>query len=176
MDKKLGETINLCVEKMNSKRQVMGKLAWSRGTNLTCTWYLTSLETQLRQTAKVKLSKFFLYIHSYTHLITSSALNECLLVHNSQNNCSTECLWLHVTQKSIEVWLRNKCHKIYLRGPFGIFCLYVILTIWYLKAQTIETSSLPTDSSRPLFKQIEIFSGILYVSTVSTFLNIRASY
>ena len=35
MDKKLGETINLCVEKMNSKRQVMGKLAWSRGTNLT---------------------------------------------------------------------------------------------------------------------------------------------
>ena len=33
MDKKLGETINLCVEKMNSKRQVMGKLAWSRGTN-----------------------------------------------------------------------------------------------------------------------------------------------
>ena len=37
MDKKLGETINLCVEKMNSKRQAMGKLAWSRGTNLTCT-------------------------------------------------------------------------------------------------------------------------------------------
>ena len=31
MDKKLGETINQCVEKMNSKRQVMGKLAWSRG-------------------------------------------------------------------------------------------------------------------------------------------------
>ena len=37
MDKKLRETINLCVEKMSSKRQVMGKLAWSRGTNLTCT-------------------------------------------------------------------------------------------------------------------------------------------
>ena len=29
--------------------------------------------------------------------------------------------------------------------------------------QTIETSSLPTDSSRPLFKNIEIFSGILTV-------------
>ena len=37
MDKKLGETTNLCVEIMNNKRQVMGKLAWSRGTNLTCT-------------------------------------------------------------------------------------------------------------------------------------------
>ena len=30
-----------------------------------------------------KLSKC-LYIHSYTHLITSSALNECLLIHNFQ--------------------------------------------------------------------------------------------
>ena len=30
-----------------------------------------------------------------------------------------------------------------------------------LRAQTIETSSLPTDYWRPLFKQIEIFSGIL---------------
>ena len=36
-----------------------------------------------------KLSKC-LYVHSYTHLITSSAHNECLLVHNFQNNCSTE--------------------------------------------------------------------------------------
>ena len=33
MDKKLGESTNLCVEIMNSKQQVMGKLAWSRGTN-----------------------------------------------------------------------------------------------------------------------------------------------
>ena len=40
---------------------------------------------------------------------------------------------------------------------------YVILTISYLRAQTIETSSLPTDSSRPLFKHIAIFSGILTV-------------
>ena len=82
-----------------------------------------------------------------------------ILVHNFHwNNCSTECHWWHVTQKSVEVWLHNKCHKIYLSGPLGIFCLYVILTISYLRAQTIETSSLPTDSSRPLFKQIEIFS------------------
>ena len=39
-----------------------------------------------------KLSKC-LYIHSYTHLITSSELKECLLIHNFQNNCSTECHW-----------------------------------------------------------------------------------
>ena len=56
-------------------------------------------------------------------------------------------------------------------GPFGNFCNLrhpnPVLTIWYLRAQTIETSSLPTDSSRPLFKQIEI---------LSTFINIRASY
>ena len=80
-------------------------------------------------------------------------------------------------QKCIEVWLHNNCHKIYLSGPFGIFCLYIILTISYLRAQTIETSSLPTGSSRPLFKQIKIFLEYwLYISTVSTFLNIRASY
>ena len=36
-------------------------------------------------------------------------------------------------------------------------------TISYLRAQTIETSSLHTNSSRPLFKQIEISSGILSV-------------
>ena len=32
MDKKFGKTTNLCVEIMNSKRQVMGE-TWSRGTN-----------------------------------------------------------------------------------------------------------------------------------------------
>ena len=46
---------------------------------------------------------------------------------------------------------------------FTIFCLYVILTNSYLRRQTIETSSLPTDSSRPQFEQIEIFSSILTV-------------
>ena len=45
--------------------------------------------------------------------------------------------------------------------PSGFFVFYVILTISYLRKQTIETSSLPTDSSRPLFEQMEIFSGIL---------------
>ena len=37
-----------------------------------------------------KLSKC-LYIHSYTHLLTSSALNEYLLVLKFQKRCSTEC-------------------------------------------------------------------------------------
>ena len=72
-----------------------------------------------------------------------------------------------VTQKSIEVWLHNKRRKIYLSSPFGIFCLHVILTISYLPAQTIETSSLPTDSSRPMFEQIEIFSSILTGSKIT---------
>ena len=78
-------------------------------------------------------------------------LNERLLVHNFQNSCSTEYHWTHVTQKSIEIWLYNKYHK--------IRC--VILTISYLRAWTIETSSSPNDSMKPLIQQIEIFSGIL---------------
>ena len=41
----------------------------------------------------------------------------------------------------------------YLGDPFGFF----ILTTSYLRAQTIETSSLPNDSMRTLFKQIKIF-------------------
>ena len=65
--------------------------------------------------------------------------------------------------KEYQSMTADKCHKIYLSGPFGIFRLYVILTISYLRAKTIETSSLPTDSSRPLFEQIEIFSSILTV-------------
>ena len=43
---------------------------------------------------------------------------------------------------------------------------YVILTISYLRAQTTETSSLPTDSSRPLFKQIEILYGCIFQLSV----------
>ena len=74
-------------------------------------------------------------------------LNERLLVHNFQNSCCTEYHWTHVTQKSIEIWLYNKCHE--------IRC--VILTISYLRAWTIETSSSPNDSMKPLIQQIEIF-------------------
>ena len=37
------------------------------------------------------LAKSIYYIHSYMHLITSSALNECLLAHNFENSCSAEC-------------------------------------------------------------------------------------
>ena len=65
--------------------------------------------------------------------------------------------------RNAKEYLHNKCHKIYLSGPFGIFCLYVILTLSHLRAQTIETSSLPTDSSRPQFEQIEIFSSKLTI-------------
>ena len=74
-------------------------------------------------------------------------LNERLLVNNFQNSCSTENHWTHVTQKTIDLWLYNKCHKI----P------YVILTLSHLRAWTIETSSSPNDSMKPLIQQIEIF-------------------
>ena len=50
-----------------------------------------------------------------------------------------------------------------------MFVFYVILTISYLRTQTIEMSSLPTDSSRPLFKQIEIFSIQSTLSKTDTF-------
>ena len=43
------------------------------------------------------------------------------------------------------------------------FLFYVILTIYYLRAQTIETSTLPDDFMRTLFKKIETFSGVLTV-------------
>ena len=40
----------------------------------------------------------------------------------------------------------------------------------YMRAFSDETSSLPNDSMRPLFEQIEILSGIQpYILTVSTF-------
>ena len=64
---------------------------------------------------------------------------------------------IHGTNILHTALLPNNGHKIYLSGPFWIFYLYVILTISYLWAQTIETSSLPTHSSRPLFWQIKIF-------------------
>ena len=40
------------------------------------------------------------------------------------------------------------------------FLFYVILAIPYLRARTKETSSLPNDSMRPPFKQLDTFSGI----------------
>ena len=57
-----------------------------------------------------------------------------------------------------------------LPNPYGIFCVCVCVCVFFfcypnhlLRARTIETSSLPNDSSRPLLKQIEIFSAILTV-------------
>ena len=49
------------------------------------------------------------------------------------------------------------------KRSLGDVLSYVILTISSLRAQTIETSSLPTDSSWLQFEQIEIFSPILTV-------------
>ena len=103
-----------------------------------------------------------IYCHCSTHLITSSALNECLLVHNFHNNCMLHRMPLMTRNakeyRSMTAQLMSQNLPI-VSCSFGIFCaVYVILTISYLRAQTIETSSLPTDSSRPLFKQIEIFS------------------
>ena len=43
---------------------------------------------------------------------------------------------------------------------FLFYVIYVILAIPYLRARTKETSSLPNDSMRTLFKQLETFSGI----------------
>ena len=57
------------------------------------------------------------------------------------------------------------CHNT--QTPSGNFLFYVILTIYYLRAQTIETSSLPNDPMRPMLKQMAYW---LYISTVSTFL------
>jgi len=82
--------------------------------------------------------------------------------HVTSNNVASICMRL--THKSIEPWLYNGCCKVNLSGPFGNFLFHVILTISYLRACSIvqlETSSLPNDSVRLLFKQIEIFSGIL---------------
>ena len=39
-----------------------------------------------------KLSRY-LYIHSYTHLVATSVLHECLLFHNFLKSCSTDCHW-----------------------------------------------------------------------------------
>ena len=51
--------------------------------------------------------------------------------------------------------ISNKCHKINLSGLFGNFLFYVIPTISYLWAWTIETSSSPKDSMRSRIKKIE---------------------
>ena len=53
-------------------------------------FFFKGFQSKICELVSGKLSKC-LYIHGYTHLITSSALNECLLVHIFQNNFSTEC-------------------------------------------------------------------------------------
>ena len=87
--------------------------------------------------------------------------------------------WLNSTCSA--AMLQDKLHVLLFVARFyaplpkwflQVFLFYVILAISYLRTRTIETSSLPSDSMRPLFKQIEIFlSYLLYISTVNTFLN-----
>ena len=68
-------------------------------TRLACLGLSQVVPVKERVSAKVSNQRFvnsclanspsvYIYIHSYTHLITSTALNECLLVYNFQNNCS----------------------------------------------------------------------------------------
>ena len=103
-----------------------------------------------------KLSKcLHMYIYCYTQLMSSSELNECLLIHNFQNKrkrvLKYDCA-INVTKPTL------------ISGPFRDFLFYVILTISYLRTGTIETSSLTNYSMRPLINQMEIFSGILLAS------------
>ena len=104
-----------------------------------------------------KLSKC---LYSYTPLVISYSLHDCHWIHNF----NFLRMSLNTRKAKFEIWLYYcKCHKINLSGPFGYFLFDVILTTsyMYLREWTIETSSLPKDSLRPLIKQIEIFSGVL---------------
>ena len=94
------------------------------------------------------------------------------------NSCSKECHWTwDITQKSIEVWLYNKCHKINLSGPFGPVLFYVILTFCYLQACTIETSSLPNDSMQPQLRSLSLTNqGILTNGILTAYFNGVLSY
>ena len=68
-----------------------------------------------------KLSKY-LYLHSYTHLITSSALNEWFLIHKFKKRGLLHRV--SITDNEYEAnMIDNKCHKIYLSGPFGFSVL-----------------------------------------------------
>ena len=68
-----------------------------------------------------KLSKY-LYIHSYTHLITSSALKEWFLVNKFKKRGLLHRV--SITDNEYEAnMIDNKCHKIYLSGPFGFSVL-----------------------------------------------------
>ena len=115
-------------------------------------------------------------IHSYTHLVTSSALNEWSVTFkttatqnvtdNTRNAkeyriMTAQCMSQNLPKLSLRDFLS-------LRHP----------NHFVLAGANNRNVIIPTDSSRPLFKQIEIFLDIdcmtLYFKI--TFLNIRASY
>ena len=69
--------------------------------------------------------------------------------------------------KKYHVWVYNKCHEINLSDPLGYFLFYVILTISYFRAWTIEMSSLPTIPCGPWSRFFLVY--YLHISTVSNF-------
>ena len=79
------------------------------------------------------------------HLITSSALNEWFLVHKFKKRGLLHRV--SITDNEYEAnMIDNKCLSKSTWAVPSDFLFYVILTISYLRARTIETSSLPTDS------------------------------
>ena len=81
---------------------------------------------------------------------------------------------------SIQVWLYNKCHKIYLSSPLDDF-LHVLRHpnhLRYLRARTIENVVITHQFlAAPVECKSRFFLTYwLYISAVSTFLNIRTSY
>ena len=62
--------------------------------------------------------------------------------------------WNSINAHQITSYVLNECLSKQLLHRMSSYSL-VILTISYLRVRTIETSTFPTDSSRPLFKQID---------------------
>ena len=95
-----------------------------------------------------KLSKC-LYTHGYTHLITSSALNEYL---------SKQLLY----RMSLIIRNARGYRSMTKAVPSGFYVLRHPNHL-LLAGVNNRNVSLPNDSKQPLIKQIEIFSGILTV-------------
>ena len=81
-------------------------------------------------------------------------------VHTRRHVAATRC-----RNKSLRLYRRTFVTS-NLSSLFGDFLIYFILTISYMRAWTIETSSLPDDSMRPLIKQIEIFFLVFSIYSI----------
>ena len=65
---------------------------------------------------------------SYTLLITSSALDECLLWCITFKTAAPQNVTEHTLHKRVSTYTQIMCHKINLSGAFGVFLSYVILS------------------------------------------------